>query len=242
MERATRSAMLSTERALAAADLILTRAEVFEAMGDGSEHEEGDPLSVEVDELCAEALTLVAPRYAWHEVSGTLSMVDASLQMSEGEVTFQLGRIIAVQLMKAESFLLFTATLGHEYDEWMVQLKQSGDMLKIYIADAIGSILVEKVADIMEVDLQQFLDEDGRHHTARFSPGYCGWHLSEQPRLFSLFPMEHPCDIRLTDSCLMLPIKSVSGIVGLGPNVTKIDYACRLCDYAMCFRRKQRKS
>ena len=49
MERATRSAMLSIEQTLVAADLTLTRAEVFEAMGDGSEHEEGDPLSVEVD-------------------------------------------------------------------------------------------------------------------------------------------------------------------------------------------------
>ena len=58
--------------------------------------------------------------------------------------------------------------------------------------------------------------------------------------LTSLFPSAEPCGIRLTDSSLMLPIKSVSGVIGLGEDVRKLEYTCGLCTYDRCYRRKQR--
>ena len=60
------------------------------------------------------------------------------------------------------------------------------------------------------------------------------------PKLFPLFPSAEPCGIRLTDSSLMLPIKSVSGVIGLGDGVRKLEYTCGLCTYDKCYRRKQR--
>lgn len=89
-------------------------------------------------------------------------------------------------------------------------------MVKVYIADAIGSVIAEKTADCMEIALDEYIHDRGWRHTNRFSPGYCGWHVSEQKKLFPLFPSAEPCGIRLTDSSLMLPIKSVSGVIGLG--------------------------
>jgi hypothetical protein len=53
-------------------------------------------------------------------------------------------------------------------------------------------------------------------------------------------PDERPCGVTLTDSSLMLPIKSVSGVIGVGPDVKKMDYTCGLCSFADCFRRKKR--
>ncbi len=113
-------------------------------------------------------------------------------------------------------------------------------MVKIYIADAIGSIIAEKTADCMEIALDEYIRNRGWKHTNRFSPGYCGWHVSEQKKLFPLFPSAEPCGIRLTDSSLMLPIKSVSGVIGLGEDVRKLEYTCGLCTYDKCYRRKQR--
>ncbi|MCF0209200.1 MAG: methionine synthase, partial [Bacteroidaceae bacterium] len=80
------------------------------------------------------------------------------------------------------------------------------------------------------------------HHTNRFSPGYCGWHVREQKLLFSTFPLAEPCGVKLTDSCLMLPIKSVSGVIGIGENVRKLEYTCGLCDYANCYKRRKKKA
>jgi hypothetical protein len=48
-------------------------------------------------------------------------------------------------------------------------------------------------------------------------------------RLSSLLP-GHFCGIELTDSCLMLPTKSMSGIIGIAESVKFNQYTCNLCD------------
>jgi|GEM_PF-135854 len=49
-----------------------------------------------------------------------------------------------------------------------------------------------------------------------YSPGYCGWPLTGQQRLFAAFdPAE--IGVTLTSSCLMCPLKSVSGVLVAGP-------------------------
>jgi hypothetical protein len=49
----------------------------------------------------------------------------------------------------------------------------------------------------------------------RYSPGYCGWHVSGQRKLFDyLLPEE--IGITLRESFLMQPLKSISGVVIAG--------------------------
>jgi len=54
-----------------------------------------------------------------------------------------------------------------------------------------------------------------------------------------LFPENH-CGIKLSDSCLMDPIKSVSGVIGFGRNVKKTAYECQMCELETCIYRKIR--
>ena len=54
-----------------------------------------------------------------------------------------------------------------------------------------------------------------------------------------LFPVTSPCGIRLTDSSLMIPIKSVSGVIGVGTDVRKLEYTCGLCTYENCYRKRK---
>lgn len=152
---------------------------------------------------------------------------------------FSIGKIIERQLKGAEAYALFICTAGIEYEEYQKRLKEEGDMVRVFIADALGSVIAEKTADCMEKTLQESIDKLGWHHTNRFSPGYCGWHVSQQQLLFPLFKGE-TCGVCLTESSLMLPIKSVSGIIGLGKNVKHLDYTCGLCDFEQCYKRKQR--
>ena len=152
---------------------------------------------------------------------------------------FDMGRIILRQLHGAEAYALFICTSGTEYEDYQQRLMREGDMVRVFIADALGSVIAEKCADQMEQNLQTSIDKLGWHHTNRFSPGYCGWHVSQQQRLFPLFN-GHTCDVRLTDSSLMLPIKSVSGIIGLGPQVRHLDYTCGLCNFEKCYKRKRK--
>ena len=149
---------------------------------------------------------------------------------------FDMGDIIQRQLRGAEAYALFVATAGREYEAFQQELKAEGDMVRVYIADILGSVIAEKTADQMEAALQASIEKLGWLHTNRFSPGYCGWHVSQQQLLFPLFE-GHTCNVMLTESSLMLPIKSVSGIIGIGTSVRHLDYTCGLCDFKQCYKR-----
>lgn len=151
--------------------------------------------------------------------------------------SFDIGKIIERQLRSSEAYTLFICTSGVEYEAYQQRLKADGDMVRVFIADALGSVIAEKCADQMEQTLQESINKLGWHHTNRFSPGYCGWHVSQQQLLFPLFNGQ-TCGVHLTDSSLMIPIKSVSGIIGIGEKVRKLEYSCGLCDFKQCYKRK----
>ena len=150
---------------------------------------------------------------------------------------FKIGRIMEKQLKGSEAYALFICTSGVEFEKYQQLLKEKDDMVRVFIADALGSVIAEKCADQMEAYLQESINKLGWHHTNRFSPGYCGWHVSQQQLLFKLFEGK-TCGVHLTDSSLMVPIKSVSGIIGIGKKVRKLEYTCGLCNFEKCYKRK----
>ena len=102
------------------------------------------------------------------------------------------------------------------------------------MADAIGSVIAE--ACVTEV-IKRLEKQIPLRHTYPYSPGYCGWNVKEQAALFQLLP-ENPCGVKLTDSCLMLPVKSVSGVIGLGDEVENKPYGCAICMNKNCYKRR----
>jgi cobalamin-dependent methionine synthase I len=214
-----------TKKELRYEDLGISLSELYEQMG--YEQAVPDEATVkETDIIIAEAKGFLRPRFCF--------FVQRELP------DFAIGKIIERQLKGAEAYAFFICTAGVEYEAFQERLKKEGDMVRVFIADALGSVIAEKAADQMELSLQENIDKLGWHHTNRFSPGYCGWHVSQQQLLFPLFKGE-TCGVKLTESSLMLPIKSVSGIIGLGPNVRHLDYTCGLCDFKQCYKRKKKK-
>ena len=102
---------------------------------------------------------------------------------------------------------VFVATVGQEYENLVNEIEAEDDSVSLFILYSIGTCLVESVGDYMEEILKKEIGDS--NHTNRFSPGYCGWSVEEQKKLFSLLP-RGICDVRLSDSCLMYPIKSIS--------------------------------
>ena len=112
-----------------------------------------------------------------------------------------------------------------------------GDLLTGYVYDVIGSEVVEAAVDLMQDSLQKSMAAEGKKITNRYSPGYCGWDVAEQHKLFQLMP-DNYCGIKLNDSALMNPEKSVSGFLGIGEHVRYNPYTCGLCDMKGCIYRK----
>ena len=213
-----------TEKTLSFEELGITAADVYEQMG----YHDAQPdkaTQQETTTILKEVSQWLRPRFSYFVVNK--------------QPDFEMGNIILRQLRGSEAFALFICTSGLEFETYQQRLKEQGDMVRVFIADALGSVIAEKCADQMEKALQESIDKLGWKHTNRFSPGYCGWHVSQQQLLFPLF-QGHTCGVKLTDSSLMIPIKSVSGIIGLGKKVRKLEYTCGLCDFKQCYKRKKK--
>lgn len=213
-----------TEKTLSFEELRITPADVYEQMG----YHDAQPDKATQQEtamILKEVSQWLRPQFSYFVVN---KLPD-----------FEMGTIILRQLRGSEAYALFICTSGLEFEAYQHQLKEQGDMVRVFIADALGSVIAEKCADQMEKALQESIDKLGWKHTNRFSPGYCGWHVSQQQLLFPLF-QGHTCGVKLTDSSLMVPIKSVSGIIGLGEKVRKLEYTCGLCDFKQCYKRKKK--
>jgi len=127
---------------------------------------------------------------------------------------------VADILPLADDLALFAATLGERVSREITDRFKSGDLAVGAMLDAAASVAADNLAQAMQDHFCQALSENGRMDPStgvlRYSPGYCGWHISGQRRLFEDL---HPEQIGITlrDSFLMQPLKSVSGVLIAGP-------------------------
>jgi hypothetical protein len=153
---------------------------------------------------------------------------------------FHPTQAIAHQVSSAEKLAFIMVTAGEGITTWSQRELTQGDPMAGYIIDLIGSEIVVAALDRMQEELAARVGQEGFKITNRYSPGDCGWPVTDQQKLFSLFP-ENFCGISLSESSLMHPIKSVSGIIGIGQHVRKTAYACDLCEMETCVYRYRRK-
>ncbi len=150
-------------------------------------------------------------------------------------ILLSINKVVCDQIKNSEQIVVFYCTAGEGISQWANQLMNEGDLLKGYAVDTLGTVVVEHAMDIVQQTLNT--DIGGQKKTTnRYSPGYCDWDVSGQHQLFSLFP-DGFCDISLSDTALMYPIKSVSGIIGIGQNVRFSEYTCNFCNRTDCVLR-----
>lgn len=120
---------------------------------------------------------------------------------------------------KADSLALFALTMGDKVSQRIDDLFRSNEFILGSMLDAVASNGTDKAAYILENYFLNLLSIRGIINAStgilRYSPGYCGWHISGQKKLFEFF---HPEDIGITllDSYLMKPLKSISGVIVVG--------------------------
>jgi len=121
---------------------------------------------------------------------------------------------------RAEYVALFAVTLGERTSEAVSRCFGDQDFALGYMLDAMASVAADDVADLAERRFAAMLRERGWSTpdgaVLRYSPGYCGWDVTGQRKLFARLKPER-IGLTLTDSCLMTPLKSVSGAIIAGP-------------------------
>lgn len=179
------------------------------------------------------------------DIKGSYLITDHQSKINDKETirindqNFQTGNIVTSFIHKSEQFLLFIVTAGKNIELQSQKFLHGNDPLSGYIFDVIGSLTVESAIEKFLQSIEEQFMKVGLKTTNPYSPGYCGWPVSDQKILFTLFG-DNTCGIKLSETCLMDPIKSVSGIIGIGRNVKKQPYSCSLCDANNCIYRDKK--
>ena len=201
----------------------------------------------EIPEVLAEGIEAVVARgeALWSIEGGCFVHHDVSVDPKEERIRargidFHAGGIVAGQLARSTALGVFLCTAGRGIEELARELIAGGDPFTGYVANAMGSLVVDGAMDLLQEEFGARMADRGLRITNRYSPGYCGWHVSEQQRLFQLLPAGY-CGVRLTDTSLMQPVKSVSGVIGVGERVRFNDYTCSRCELESCIYRDIKK-
>jgi len=141
----------------------------------------------------------------------------------------------------SEEVVCFVGTIGRGIEKEIKRLVNQKRLSEAYVLDAMGSVLVENLVDQFQSRLDEHYKSQDMALGLRFSPGYCDWPVTEQKKLFELLE-PHKAGIELTESCLMQPRKSISGIIPLYPADScreQGDYnPCLYCNKLDCIARR----
>ncbi len=193
----------------------------------GRRLKEGSGHAEKVEGLIREAEAVAHPRaiyrMAFIESRGDRHVVAEGLRFE--------SRVLKVNLDNLHRFFAFVVTAGRELDSWA---NAKTDLLERFSADAINQAVVISARSSLDRHLQE---RYGLVKTARMSPGSLpDWPLEEQRVLFELLgDTRKTIGVELTESLLMVPIKSVSGIVFANEEGFA---SCQLCPREDCPGRK----
>jgi len=141
------------------------------------------------------------------------------------------SRVLRKNLEDVGRVFSYVATIGPTLEE---KADTVNDLLERYYLDSIGNIALIQAREYLEETLRSRFALDD---LSFMSPGSLkDWPIEQQRPLFSLLEgVEHSIGVRLTENCLMMPKKSVSGIYF--PTETTF-YSCQLCPRSKCVGRK----
>lgn len=126
-----------------------------------------------------------------------------------------------------------SATLGQKLEIRVKALFDRGESVEGYILDTAGSVAITKAGDLLWSRIGQHAASRGFAKGLRRTPGCQGIGMETQHWVFEKLAGAEP-GISLTDSCMMVPRKSLSFLVRFGGKLQR-GFSCKGCpQYAQC--------
>lgn len=138
------------------------------------------------------------------------------------------SKVLRVNLDKIERVFPYVTTCGPELDK----IDTAGNFMAPYWLDEIKGAALSMSGAYLHEHIQKQYKPGEMSSMAPGSGAVDIWPIEQQKQLFSLFgDVESLIDVRLTDSCLMIPNKSLSGMYF--PTAIRFE-SCRLCARKKC--------
>jgi hypothetical protein len=137
------------------------------------------------------------------------------------------GPLVAHHLAGAEQVILAVCTIGPELEKLASSWMDENPLLGLAL-DGLGNAAVEKVAQQVCAHIAERAQAKGLQASTPLSPGEPGWPVEVgQPQIFALLDPSK-AGVTLTSGGMMVPKKSISFVVGLGPEMAQTD-TCEVC-------------
>jgi hypothetical protein len=139
---------------------------------------------------------------------------------------------------QAHSTVLVAVSAGKECEERARELWNDGKPDEYFFLKVFGSAVVEHLVTQASGRICGWADENKMAALPHFSPGYSGWDISDQPRLWNLFRQHangrFPGELEVLESGMLLPEKSLLTVFGLTHDLEKARRFIRLIPCESC--------
>ena len=147
-------------------------------------------------------------------------LIDPVTELSADSIKLGCGIVIkskpVARLMRGcVKTVIFAATVGPAAEDEAARIMNENPAEAVMLDSAAGEA-TEGAVVYLHKSIQLHSHRANLHLTPRFSPGYGDWPLEAQRDIFACLKPER-IGITLNEACMMIPRKSVSGIIGLGP-------------------------
>lgn len=138
------------------------------------------------------------------------------------------GELIAQHLAPAQELAVVVCTIGRDLEERVSEVmgREIVHALALY---GVGSAAVEALANTACRRIELEAAERGLQTTIPLSPGMIGWSVEEgQPQIFGLVDGRE-IGVTLNPGGVMVPLKSLSMVIGLGAELIARGRTCDYC-------------
>jgi hypothetical protein len=137
--------------------------------------------------------------------------------------------LLARHLAGAEQVVLALTTIGSELEDHASSRMEKNPLLGMAL-DGLGNAAVELLGEQVCMRIGKQAEASGLTASTPLSPGEPDWPVETgQPQIFSLLD-PFLVGITLTSGGMMIPKKSISFVVGIGPDMSRDDF-CELCSF-----------
>ncbi|MDT8903348.1 methionine synthase [Anaeroselena agilis] len=192
-----------------------------------------------LETACGDALLLARPRSVWniYPYASATGIIAAPTPLHLS------GDKIRRHLDGAKEAAVLAVTIGPALEEEVSRLFAAGEYTAGLLLDAAGTAAVEQAADAANHYIADQAARRGLKARNRFSPGYGDWAITDQPAVAALADGNHVA-LAVTPSCMLVPRKSVTALIGLAPATVREDNlcdsrGCASCPQANCIARRE---
>lgn len=197
-----------------------------------------DHMLKKVDYYMALGSTLLQPNSSYR-IFKDISITERGVLIKDAPLLLP-GQDITNLLRQAQRVCIVAVTIGPQLEQRVTELFKQGEYAAGTILDAVGSDAVEKLADRLQQQLADMAKRQGLEVTWRYCSGYGDLPLQINDRLAEITDA-HTIGISVTEAGMLLPQKSILGIVGFNlPGAdTPVMNKCAHCQAENCAYRNR---